>query len=147
MEIKMNKARLQMEKVLRSFARIQSNSADDQAYDDLMHFFEDCWHLKDYAKVCLPPTQQKQLEEEVEKCKHLKIVADIANRSKHAELKRKRGDADITHKYIRTYDGANPSPATAKYTITLQDGSSYDVHDVAREAIAEWQTIITKYKL
>ena len=143
----MNQARQHMERIKRSFDRIQAHSADNQAYDDLMHFFEDCWHLKDYAKVCLLPTQQKRLEEEIEKCKHLKIVADIANKSKHAELRRKRVDADITHKYIRAYDGADSSPATAKYTITLQDGSSYDAHDVAREAIAEWQTILANYKL
>jgi hypothetical protein len=144
MEMKINQARQHMERIKRSFARIQSQGADDQSHDDLMHFFEDCWHLKDYAKACLPNDQQKQLETEIDNYQHLKIVADIANRSKHAILtKNVRVDAEITHKHIHASDGKNSPPATAKYTITIQD----DAHDIAREAIAAWQTILTKYKL
>jgi len=144
----MNQARLQLEKVKRSFDRIQAHGADARAYDDLMHFFEDCWHLKDHAKVCLPIAQQGQFETDVNSYPHLKIVADLANKSKHVVLtKTNRVDATITHKYIYAYDGAYSPPATAQYMITLQDRSTYDAHDVAREAIAEWQTILAKYKL
>ncbi|MCX5886145.1 MAG: hypothetical protein NT096_09590 [Proteobacteria bacterium] len=144
----MNQARLQFEKIKRSFDRIKAHGADDHAHDDLMHFFEDCWHLKDHIKFCLATSQQAQLEKDVESSTYLKIVADLANKSKHVVLNKKnRVDATITHKHIHAYDGKYSPPATAKYTVTLKDGATYDAHDIAREAMAEWQAILAKYNL
>jgi hypothetical protein len=144
----MNQARRQFEKVKRSFQRIQNHGADDQAYDDLMHFFEDCWHLKDHTKVCLSTGKQGQLETDVNSCTHLQIVADLANKSKHVRLtKMNRVGATVTHKCMHAYDGSYSPPATAEYTITLQGGSTYDAHDVAQKAITEWQAIFKKYGL
>jgi hypothetical protein len=144
----MNQARLQFERVKRSFERIQDHGADNQAYDDLIHFFEDCWNLKDHAKDCLPAIQKGQFETDINSCPHLRIVADLANKFKHVVLKKSnRVDATVTHKHIHAYDGSYSPPATAEYTITLRDGSTHDAHDVAREAIVEWQAILTKYGL
>ena len=144
----MNLARLQFERVERSFKRIQDHGGADQAYDDLMHFFEDCWHLKDHTKVCLPTGQQVQLEKDVNSCATLKVAADLANKSKHVVLTRPpRVDATVTHKHIHLFDGSYPPPATAEYTITLRDGSTHDAHDVAQKAIVEWQAILVKYGL
>ena len=111
----MNLARMHFERVMRSFSRLQEHAASDQAYDDLMHFFEDCWHLKDHIKLCLGPSSGQKLEQAIKYGQHpsLSVIADLANKSKHVVLnKNNRVDATVTHKHIHVYDGSYSLPST-----------------------------------
>jgi len=143
----MNKARLQFERVKRYYERIQQFGGSDVAYDDLLAFFQNCWHLKDHVKSCLSSTAARQVEEDVHAHRALRIVADIANRSKHVTITNVRDDARITHKFIHVYDGAHAPPATARFGITLADGSTYDAHNVATEAVQNWEAILVRHGL
>ena len=139
-----------LERVRRSLSRIQNHAASDQAYDDLMHFFEDCWHLKNYIKSCIAPEYGRKLEQAVDMGQYpsLCIVADLANKTKHVVLtKRNRVDATVTHKRIRVYDRSYSLPATAEYTVTLRDGSTHDAHAVALRAMTEWEGILKSYSV
>ncbi len=82
------------------------------------------------------------------------ICADIANRSKHLELRpdRIRKDArvrgDIGVAVGDAYDGAeSPARATWDYVVVLGDGSSRPALDVARDAAKDWKTVLSSYRL
>lgn len=87
------------------------------------------------------------MEKDVHAYWALRIVADIANRSKHITITNVRDDARITHKFIHVYDGAHVQPTTARFGITLADGSTYDAHDVATEAVQNWEAILVQHGL
>ena len=124
----MNNARLQFNRVKRYYERIQLCGTSNEAYDDLLAFFENCWHLKDHLKASLPPGKAAQIEKDVDNCSAVRIIADLANRSKPLELTRNiREDALITHKFIQVYDGPQQLPGTARYQITLGNGSTFNV--------------------
>ena len=77
--------------------------------------------------------------------KPLKIAADIANRSKHLDLKRPpRLDAKVTTYHIKAYDGSDQE-ASASYDITLGNGSVRDALTVARQAVADWEALFGSY--
>jgi len=146
----MNEARRHHERLARSMARIGSHGPTDQDHDDLLRAFEDCWHLKDHIKHCISQDAGKQLERDIDdhRFPSLEIVADLANKSKHVVLtKKKRVDATITHKSIHAFDGSPSPPPTAAYTVTTRDGGVHDAHRLLERALVEWNAVLAAHGL
>jgi hypothetical protein len=116
-------------------------------YDDLQHFFQDCWHLKDWIKNDSSAGIGANIESEVDAHKALRIVADLANGSKHLARNRPgREGADVTSTNV-TVHLVQAKPIDVECIVTLADGSTLSVKDLVRDAFASWQAILHKIGL
>jgi len=139
----------QFERVKRSLVRIENQDRNSTEYDDdLWHFFQDCYHLKDWIKndPNIPYDVKGETEYYVKNNKELRICADLANRSKHLKLiLEPREDADITNRSVNIIVG--PEPSTREVTITLRNGCKFTALEVAREAVKAWESFLSKNNL
>jgi hypothetical protein len=139
--------REQYDRMMRVYERLQKpyHSAIEY-YDDLHHFFQDCWHLKDWIKNDPSAGIGRAIENEV-KCRTFDVVADLANAAKHlVRHQRTRVGAYGTSTDV-TATLAPKQPIHVVYTITLADGSQIEAQDLIRSAVAEWQAILVKIGL
>ncbi len=127
----------QLARVYRWLHRIEKQGASDEDYDDLLAFFLNCWHLKDWIEndSTLSSAVTGNIEREAEAYESLQICADICNRTKHLKLTRPpREGAEVTRKDIRV-TVERGSSAIARYQITDVDGSTWDALDLAKQAV------------
>ena len=164
----MNEYKQQYDRVVRYFSRLTNQNRSQIDYeDDLWAFFQNCWHLKDWIKndLTIPQNTGKifedKIENEVKKYKAIMIAADLANRSKHLTLKRQnRLDAKNTKKSVTVHvppfrlnskTGESHTDGECQseyfYTIATEDGSEYDAFQIAKKAIADWDTIIKQLNI
>jgi hypothetical protein len=130
-------------------------------YEDFMwSFFQASHHLKDWIKG-FHPDLKADVEEYINNSQYLKIGADLANRSKHYNLKNIRGgDADINRNDVTIGVNtliANITQAESskniqtpfekpvsfwKYYVDIPQGKSYDQIELADQILIEWETYI-----
>jgi len=135
--------------MLRSHAKILKPYRSSVEFDDdLMHFLQDCWHLKDWIgndqalRIGRPA-----IETEVASHKSLRVVADLANGSKHIDNSRYcREGANVTSKSV-TVHLCSTLPADISHTITLGDSSTIFATDLTRQAIESWDIVLRKLGL
>jgi hypothetical protein len=120
-------------------------------YEDYVYaLFQNCWHLKDW--ILSDPDAPRSLKEAVTRTDRegvsvsLMLVADIANGSKHVSGPSRSRTTRRGGKTVVTVD-IDISPeaqSTTSWTYQVADGcgKSYEVIELARQAIAEWETII-----
>lgn len=109
--------------------------------DDVVHFFMDCYHLKDWLKNDPQITLQGDVEELIQQSTALKVVADIANGQKHLKLTSSRsGDTTtrLTDVMVTQGDG---SGATISMSVE-NHGAPLDASDLARMALDEWRAFL-----
>ena len=97
--------RAQYERFKRSYDRVTGSYLSSVEYDDdLHHFMQDCWHLKDWIKND-PSTasMSSYIDTEVHKSSSLRIVSDLANGSKHLKRNSHKEGADITSISVKVY--------------------------------------------
>jgi hypothetical protein len=155
---------LQFERVKRYLCKIDPPTryhGDQIEYEDnLWSFFQNAWHLKDWIKN---DTLIKRIpiEKIVEKYNSLKICADMANRTKHHQLKNKRLDAmhfstdvivdipttlyDILTSDEKPYPIIKASGSTYNYVIEDVFGNKYKAIELAHEIVKDWEDIISKH--
>lgn len=116
--------------------------------DNLWAFFQNCWHIKDWIRN--DPTISKQVKkkiwEQVQGSQHLKVVADLANGSKHFASDEKLewvGAAEAPTQVTRNADGT----WTLTHIVVLDDGSRFTALEVAQRAMDEWQQILKAHDL
>ena len=142
--------REQFDRVERFLRRIENLSEDRNEYEDsLWAFFQNCWHLKDWIKndPQVPPAVQQSVEDSVKESPALMICADLANRSKHFSLERIRRDANIPGRVWEAFIGGPDAVTTWHYRVTLDDHSERKALEVAREAVADWKGLLSKWGL
>jgi hypothetical protein len=132
----------------RSFAKLAGHQPNSAAYDDdLYHFFQDAWHLKDWIKndPDVPQTVKDRIENDLESILAFRIGADLANGSKHVVLTQNvRTGAQIFWREQRIHVGG----ATTQFRIVrLDNGDHYDAAGVADEIIKEWDKLLAQYGL
>ncbi len=128
----------------RSYARLSKKYASSIDYDDeLQHFFQDCWHLKDWIKNDVALHLNDVIEAEVDAHKSLRIAADLANGCKHLARKTNREGAYVTSKSVTVHLG-QARGVDVFHTITLNDGSTLSAQDLAREAFEAWHDVLLK---
>lgn len=135
----------------RSYERICEPYMSAVAYeDDLIHFFQDCWHLKDWIKNDLSISNRRLIVTDAEANNALKIVAALANASKHLVLDRpfvnKVGQAYAISNDVTVFLGQK-KPIDINYTIQLFDGSTASEKEVVRQSYEAWESILTQYNL
>jgi hypothetical protein len=136
----------QYERMKRSYARLLTAHVSSVDYDDdLLHFFMDSWHLKDWIKNDdeLPSSVRDRVENEVAAHRSLRISADLANGWKHLVFDERhppREGADVTSKSVVM--SLETGRADVSHTITLDDGSVLSAQDLARDACNEWDAVL-----
>lgn len=76
--------------------------------DAFQDFAAEVWHFKDYLKEYATPSQRSQVEKVANVSLCLKVVADIANRNKHARLDRARSGRNPRLGLLRPDAGESP---------------------------------------
>ena len=150
----------QFARMERALERVRSNRNRVlvEYEDDVWNFFQNSWHLKDWVKNDSELSQQHRgaVESDVSSIEVLLICADLANRSKHLRLTRKRLDADISKRSTNIHAGtvhlslsgeqtSTPGYGELVFTIIADDGREFDVIDTAQQVVDEWRGLLAKY--
>ena len=141
--------RAQYDRMERGYTRINQPYQSSVNYeDDIQHYFQDCWHLKDWIKndINVAQTVRDKIEAEVGKYKSLRIVADLANGSKHLSRHTHREGAHVTGGDVTVHLGQS-KPTEINYNISLSDGSILSQKDLVKEAFEAWQIALKKLNL
>jgi hypothetical protein len=140
--------RAQYDRMKRSYARATGPYASSVAYDDdLHHFMQDCWHLKDWIRHDPGAGVGKLIEALVDGYTSLRIVADLANASKHlTRTKHDRTGAHVTSTNVTVHLG-QPRPVDVDYTVTLAHGSQRSAESLVDEAVRDWDALLTEQGL
>jgi len=116
----------------------------DGARDIFYHFCQDAYHLKDWLKND-PTVDSGDVEKLIDDSLCLKIIADLANGTKHLHLKSTRtGDLSTSVtgqsvRLIRRGDGNLRSFTYATWRVESNE-RHYDGHELAGEVVAKWQS-------
>jgi hypothetical protein len=141
---------MQWRRVERGFVKLQKEYNNTELYDDdIYHFFQDAWHLKDWIKndSSVPKMVHDQIETEVGSKKCLRIAADFANGTKHMLLKWPRSEnAQLTGRNVTIMLGAS-GKARHEWVLTLSDGSNTTADVVAKEVMEQWILLLRKFGL
>jgi hypothetical protein len=145
----------QYARVLRSLARIQVQNRPRQEYeDDLLHFFMDCWHLKDWIANdgTLSEAVHKAILDSVHSSHILLVCRDLANRSKHLVLRGRTMDGRLAADFPS--DAGEPLQADGSaarirqiHFMVLEDELAYDALYFAQEAVREWKALLSEHGL
>lgn len=142
--------RAQYDRMQRSYARVTGPYSSSVEYDDdLHHFMQDCWHLKDWIMNDPVAVIGAAIENHVKNYKALLITAALANGSKHLKLRatnRPRLGANITSTNVTVHVGQD-RPVDIEYEVTLSDGSTTSVDVVIRQAVMDWDDLLAKIRL
>jgi hypothetical protein len=139
---------MQWSRVERGFAKLSKVYNDTELYDDdVYHFFQDVWHLKDWIKndPSISKTVRNSIENEVKNVRSFRIAADIANGTKHMELTSSRPEnALLTERNVTIRLGDPSATATHDLVFTLADGSKVSAKNVATDVMLEWELLLKK---
>lgn len=107
--------------------------------DDVWSFFQNCWHLKDWVKhdPLLAGGTKDKITAAVEASRTLTIANDMANATKHLELRGARAPAAHAHIQV-VLDGGD---SRIECVIEV-DGVHLLASVVAKSCVAEWERIL-----
>jgi hypothetical protein len=152
----------QYERMKRFRARLEDYTGEQKIYeDDMWACFQAIYHLKDWLGHDFPLLRQ-DIEDHITNGQHLKIGADLANRSKHMKLTRRirGGNADINRNNATVgltvlamsltqgndppKEKPNEQKATRfwEYFIDIPGGASFSHKELADKMIVEWDAFI-----
>ena len=142
--------RMQWHRVERGFAKLSETYNNTELYDDdIYHFFQDAWHLKDWIKNDpeVPSAVSAQVEREVNDVRAFRVAADFANGTKHMTLNRPREEhAKFTERKVTIMLGG-PGRAVQERVLTLTDGSQTTAEAVAADVMREWNLLLRRFGL
>lgn len=142
--------RSQYERMHRSFARLHGTQNDSNAYDDdLYHFFQDAWHLKDWIRNDpeTGPSVGHLVETELNKHAALRRAADIANGTKHHLLTTPRDGARVVEKVVNVYIGPDPARVEQVRMLELSDGQQLTAEALASDVLGAWTKVLDALRL
>ena len=141
---------MQWLRVERGRAKLTRAYNNTELYDDdLYHFFQDAWHLKDWIKndPLVSGNVRAQVEEALSQVQAFRIAADFANGTKHMALDRPRADnAQFTERKVTVKLG-HSGPALQERVLTLADGSQTTAEAVATTLMREWSLLLERFGL
>src|SRR6266540_239818 len=138
----------------RSYAKLATHTAPpfvmDHYEDDLYHFFQDAWHLKDWIRNdSAAGAKAPNIEAEVKAVAAFMITADLANGTKHRVLtieKFIRKGAVISER-IRSVRLRGGRPDENRWPVTLRDGTKTTAQQVAEDVMKAWDVLLKSYGL
>jgi hypothetical protein len=96
------------------------------------------WNEKDWL-VAEFPQQKKLIENFINRSKHIRVVADLANTVKHRKLTRPpRSQAKQTHYYGRVGTGKSERKL---YFIEVAPGKHWEIMEILRGALNEYEAL------
>lgn len=141
----------QYERVKRWYTRLKNvtdgrehNLPSDYYQDEVLAFFINCYHLKDWiindksAKV-----SSKEVEDFVNKSEFLRVCGDVCNGSKHLTLTTSRSDKNTRlggRNFFLSLGEAIPV-FRAKYKI-LSGNKEHDAFSLATSCIEDWERFL-----
>jgi len=119
--------------------------------DEVYAFFQNCHHLRDWLiNDSASGLVEADLEVFVKSSDNLKLCGDLANGSKHLQLKTTwTGDKTTAfgRRMFRVHLGGTAAPIIgAQYTVE-SGGRTYDAFEVATACIAEWEAYLKGKRL
>jgi hypothetical protein len=139
--------RAQHERLVRSRERVSQPYKSSVAYnDDLQHYFQDCWHLKDWIKNDPSSGVGAAIETEVLAHKALRVVGDLANGAKHLARHTHREGAYTTSTNVTVHLGQD-KPIDVDYVVTLGDGTTMSAQALVHEAFLAWSNVLNNVGL
>lgn len=100
----------QIQRMIRGYRKLPKKmilrKVDPRTIDNIYHYFQDCYHLKDWIENDLSLSQnvRNKVEDFVENSRYIKIAGDFANATKHLRLtRRSRVDRDICLEQINIF--------------------------------------------
>jgi hypothetical protein len=116
--------------------------------DDLQHFMQDAWHLKDWIKNDSSLSIRGDIEALVKERKPLMICADLANGSKHLarDDRNYRTGAYVTSTSV-TISLSQGVSAKISYVVTLGDGTQLPIDSLVRDVWADWNDLLANLGL
>lgn len=138
----------QYDRMLRSRRRLQqpvpSKGDSSVGYDDdVMHFFMDCWHLKDWiaGDKALDEKLRKTIKDEIHAESSLEIAQGLANGWKHLLPK----GPDIQKKNVTWEIGS--SFVVVDHDFTTDGKSSIRLSDLADQVVSAWEVLLRRHGL
>ena len=123
--------------------RLHDKSSDNYQ-DEVLAFFLNCYHLKDWIKhdksVGAAATK---VEDFINANEDLKICADICNSIKHLELTTSRSGQDpkFGQRKFNLRVGSPPTTISVRYTIDTSSGP-IDAFELATKCLQAWESFI-----
>jgi hypothetical protein len=109
---------------------------------DLYSFFLQCHHLADWLSADkLSGVSRRKATKIIKKSVHLRVCADLANRTTHAGLTRHWIDSNTSPVPLDAPIFSEAGRAAHRWEITAGD-TVYDALDLAHECVAEWRRIL-----
>ena len=142
---------MQWRRVERGFEKLSQTYNNTELYDDdVYHFFQDAWHLKDWIKNDpeVPEEVRDRIEESIAVVRAFRIAADFANGTKHMALNRPREEsARFTERKVTIMLGGGHGQAVQERVLTLADGSKTTTEAMAAEVMQEWHSLLRQFRL
>jgi hypothetical protein len=121
------------------------DSAD--ALYDLYSFFLNCHELRDWlAADKVSGMSRKKATKVIKGSTYLRVCADLANRTKHAELKRHWIDTNTSPVPHDATVFVGTGKAAHRWEIAAGD-ATYDALDLATNCVAVWERALTNREL
>jgi hypothetical protein len=137
----------QFERLKRSYAKVTASYQSSVEFeDDLHHYMQDCWHLKDWIKNDSSAGVGNEIEDLVNGYKSLRIAADLANGSKHLQRHTHREQAYVTSLGVTAHLG-QAKPIAIDCVVSLGDGTNVPVLTVVHDAFMAWADLLSKLGL
>jgi hypothetical protein len=140
----------QYQRTLRALKRVKRpKKFEDDHFDDLVHFFMDCWHLKDWiaGDDQLPKATREAIVKAAEGNSLLQTCAAIANNTKHFNPSRKGKQVWILAPFeISTSDPKTKevfSSVTVPHSVSVKGEGTKYAADLAADCVGEWKKILT----
>lgn len=140
----------QWARVQRSFAEFKRSDEGrlhdrplDLYEDEMLHFFQDCYHLKDWLRSDpAVSTRVRDVETAISNSMALSLCADLANATKHLTLTRSRtGDTNTTlgrQRFAIDTTLGHVRTVILRYEV-YSGGSTWDAFNIAESCIREWE--------
>ena len=145
----------QLERVIRWYHRFQQINEGRQTgasfegqYDDMLAFFMNCYHLKDWIKNDISDASLNAvIEDYINQNVCLKLCADICNGAKHLDANRSRfGEETSIRTEVHLDESQENSPVIRKWYITMNSGEVFDSFDIATQCLTKWVDFFNQHE-
>jgi hypothetical protein len=151
--------RAHYERMQRSYAKLATHNAPPFVMvfyeDDLYHFFQDAWHLKDWLiNDPAANVRRKGIEADLENGdRAFKITADLANGTKHRALTTKnKNTKKVSRIGAVIVERIRSVPITGgksenRWRVRLADGTETTAEKAAKDVMKAWDKLLKSYGL
>ena len=115
--------------------------------DDVLSFFMDCWHLKDWLRNDPASGLTKdELDEMTLGSNNLRLCADLANGTKHLKLTHWKAAPDARfgpRHYAVGLSVGEPTTIAVKATVAAGN-NAYDAFELGTACVEEWKAFLSQ---